>query len=250
MCVTEPGCLTCGEPAQIIVNNDIFHRHWEDTGICESPLNLLRHTLTSFSMLTIGLGNVWAQDSSISLGKIHNCTELKIPEFDEAMTRQEKVAILDTLLNDVLNRTGGCETVASSSASGGSGSASGQLRGASQASSASTGIMEREGSEESQAGSEMGQAATESASLNDSPNAESQSGGQRPPQDNGKTPEDIPPADSDSVIERQLRELAIAETDPVKQAKLWNKYREYKGLPKKLATFSSPKTSSEKKQKR
>lgn len=48
---------------------------------------------------------------------------------------------------------------------------------------------------------------------------------------NGKLPDDIPPADNDSVLEAQIRQAAINEPDPVVQKKLWNEYRKYKGLP-------------------
>lgn len=48
---------------------------------------------------------------------------------------------------------------------------------------------------------------------------------------NGKLPEDIPPADNDSVLEAQIRQAAINETDPELKKKLWNEYRRYKGLP-------------------
>ncbi len=48
---------------------------------------------------------------------------------------------------------------------------------------------------------------------------------------NGKLPEDIPPADNDSVLEAQIRQAAINEKDPVVQKRLWNEYRKYKGLP-------------------
>lgn len=48
---------------------------------------------------------------------------------------------------------------------------------------------------------------------------------------NGKLPEDIPPADNDSVLEAQIRQAAINEKDPVIQKRLWNEYRKYKGLP-------------------
>lgn len=50
---------------------------------------------------------------------------------------------------------------------------------------------------------------------------------------NGKLPEDIPPADNDDIIARQIREAALAESDLQKQAKLWNEYRRYKGMPVK-----------------
>ena len=48
---------------------------------------------------------------------------------------------------------------------------------------------------------------------------------------NGKTPDDIPDADNDSVFEAQIRAAAMAETDPVTKKNLWNEYRRYKGLP-------------------
>ena len=51
--------------------------------------------------------------------------------------------------------------------------------------------------------------------------------------DNGKLPEDIPPADNDDIIAKQIRAAALAEPDPQKQAKLWNEYRRYKGISEK-----------------
>lgn len=48
---------------------------------------------------------------------------------------------------------------------------------------------------------------------------------------NGKTPDDIPAAENDSVFEAQIRAAAMAETDPDTKKNLWNEYRRYKGLP-------------------
>ena len=48
---------------------------------------------------------------------------------------------------------------------------------------------------------------------------------------NGKTPDDIPDADNDSVFEAQIRAAAMAETDSDTKKNLWNEYRRYKGLP-------------------
>lgn len=48
---------------------------------------------------------------------------------------------------------------------------------------------------------------------------------------NGKVPEDIPSANNDSVLEGQIRQAAMNETDPKIKAQLWNEYRKYKGLP-------------------
>lgn len=52
---------------------------------------------------------------------------------------------------------------------------------------------------------------------------------------NGAIPEDIPNVDNDDVIAEQIRLAATIETDPAKQARLWNEYRKYKGLPIKEA---------------
>ena len=55
--------------------------------------------------------------------------------------------------------------------------------------------------------------------------------GKQLPSGGGKAPEDIPPADNDSVLEAQIRAAAMAEKDPQTKARLWNEYRKYKGLP-------------------
>ena len=41
-------------------------------------------------------------------------------------------------------------------------------------------------------------------------------------------PEDIPSAQGDDIVAQQLREAAIAETDPELKEKLWEEYRRYK----------------------
>ena len=48
---------------------------------------------------------------------------------------------------------------------------------------------------------------------------------------NGKTPDDIPDVENDSVFEAQIRLAATEETDPDTKKNLWNEYRRYKGLP-------------------
>lgn len=53
----------------------------------------------------------------------------------------------------------------------------------------------------------------------------------------GKAPDDIPPADNDSVLEAQIRAAAEAEQDPEKREKLWNEYRRYKNLPARKSTM-------------
>lgn len=50
-----------------------------------------------------------------------------------------------------------------------------------------------------------------------------------PPRRSGEqVPDDIPDAKDDDIIARQLREAAMAETDPELKEKLWEEYRKYK----------------------
>ncbi len=45
---------------------------------------------------------------------------------------------------------------------------------------------------------------------------------------NGTIPKDIPPADNDTVLQKQIRAAALEEKDPEKRKKLWDMYRKYK----------------------
>ena len=56
---------------------------------------------------------------------------------------------------------------------------------------------------------------------------------------NGALPEDIPAANNDDAVAAQIRLAAEIEQDPVKQEKLWNEYRKYKGLPAKTSSNTS-----------
>jgi len=47
---------------------------------------------------------------------------------------------------------------------------------------------------------------------------------------NGKVPDDIPSADNDSILEAQIRNAAMNESDETIRKKLWNEYRKYKGM--------------------
>jgi len=51
----------------------------------------------------------------------------------------------------------------------------------------------------------------------------------RPPGD-VTVPDDIPNAQDDDIIARQLREAAMQESDPGLREKLWDEYRKYKGI--------------------
>ena len=56
---------------------------------------------------------------------------------------------------------------------------------------------------------------------------------------NGKSPEDIPPADNDDEFAKQLRHAAQMEQDAAQRAQLWNEYRRYRGLPEKYTPENS-----------
>jgi hypothetical protein len=45
-----------------------------------------------------------------------------------------------------------------------------------------------------------------------------------------RTPDDIPVTIDDDIVARQLREVALAEEDPVLRERLWEEYRKYTGL--------------------
>ncbi|GAB1256337.1 hypothetical protein NBRC116494_08390 [Aurantivibrio plasticivorans] len=45
-------------------------------------------------------------------------------------------------------------------------------------------------------------------------------------------PNDIPDAEDDDVVARQIREAALHERDPALREKLWDEYRKYKGITK------------------
>tara|TARA_R110002073_G_scaffold332582_1_gene518821 strand:+ start:3782 stop:4381 length:600 start_codon:yes stop_codon:yes gene_type:complete len=147
---------------------------------------------------------------------------------DPTLTREEKIAKMDEALGASLDRYDACQTeLKNSTASGGGGGGGGNAGGgASQTTSDMRGTDPDPVAQPLPAG---GVVATENANLSSGGNDDSQPG--PPALKNGKLPEDIPPADNDSVLEAQIREAALNETDPVIQKKLWNEYRKYKGLP-------------------
>jgi hypothetical protein len=50
--------------------------------------------------------------------------------------------------------------------------------------------------------------------------------------DNGAIPKDIPADSTDDIIAAQMKLVARAEKDPVKNKEAWDRYREYKGIKK------------------
>lgn len=209
-------------------------------------------------------GPAWAQETARTepgSGAAHDCKDVTI-DYDGApgLTREERIARMDEALTRSLNRYENCDepestdTSANPSGGGGGGAAAqGEAgegeSGAGQAGTGDVGEPESDGGVASQAtsdiGGDEGDADETGGGLPGATVTESRpSGGmagdepEEPPVrsagrvlPNGKLPEDIPSADNDSVLEAQIRQAAIDETDPELKKRLWNEYRRYKGLP-------------------
>jgi hypothetical protein len=160
---------------------------------------------------------------------------------DPTLTREEKLIRMDQALGRALSKYEACQTSQASknsSNSASSASAAANLgaatnSGGSDASSEMTGAeppLARDSASNSDGTTQPGRAAAGRMER------KTMSGGGMPRTQSatvtsGKTPEDIPPADNDSVLESQIRQAAINEKDPEIKKKLWNEYRKYKGLP-------------------
>lgn len=187
----------------------------------------------------------------LGIGKYESidCTEVNLDyEPDPTLTPEENLERMDAAFYRSLARFDACQnasqSIASSSgggsaggASGGSGSSgSGELSGA-----ALAGVKSSEDlsmSQESQISSEMsGTEPVEQASADggishrDAATTLVSADDNQTVLLNGKIPEDIPAADNDSILEAQIRQAAMTESDPEVKARLWDEYRRYKGLP-------------------
>jgi len=202
---------------------------------------------------TAGQKEQGATESSLS-GAI-DCTkvEIKIDEPDQPLTTAEKTALMDKAFYESLSRFDRCQaarlssTEASSGQTAAGGSPGGDGGGGnsqSMASQSMQGTMTEEKSESESDQSVASQSVTgtlpkEEAEPAVDTQTELKSDEKLSSLKNidvsalgsGKLPEDIPPVDNDSVLERQIRAAAMAEKDPEIKAKLWNEYRKYKGLP-------------------
>jgi hypothetical protein len=144
-------------------------------------------------------------------GNQDDCTLFMIEQGnDNTLTVQEKIAVLNGTLLDSVDRYDTCVRKMTNENENEAGAAGGSAGG----SAASTG---------STTSSEVKNELENSQPLdqNDprkSVQQETQS---------GSIPKDIPSADNDSVLQRQIRAAAINETDPEKKKKLWDLYRKY-----------------------
>lgn len=200
----------------------------------------------------------------------HDCTEVTVDYTDDAnLTREERIARMDRAFQRSLSRFEECQSEragADGGASGGfsgSGTAGSEPDG-SETSKAASDISGPDAPLDAPAPSGTSTAASDvtgdeptvTAATTPDTNASSSGGKWAPPEDaengplpqdsaadeepvreaartqnNGKVPEDIPPADNDSALEAQIRQAAIEETDPELKKRLWDEYRRYKSLP-------------------
>lgn len=196
---------------------------------------------------------------SVSAEQRSDCTDIAIDYTDNAtLTAQEQATAMERAFYDSLNKYDSClteeddpsNTASNGAAQGGSGGggASGSISGtgtgsgagsvASETSSAgavaSSGISgnQKQIEAEKHEGDAQGDLQQDSQSTED-PDPQQENTQAAIILRNGKTPDDIPATDNDSLLESRIREAAEKETDPETKAKLWNEYRKYKGLPLK-----------------
>jgi len=169
-------------------------------------------------------------------------TDIEFKETGSPLTKDERIARMDSAFFASLNKFDRCQTStasndspsssdggasgASSSGSGGDDGSAGGIRGADE----TQDFKATSVASSSVSGSPpVSDNESQNSQIQNSEDAVAGYDKAQPPA-NGKAPEDIPAGDNDSILESQIRAAAMAETDPVKKALLWNEYRQYKGL--------------------
>ena len=142
-------------------------------------------------------------------GNQDDCTLFTIENKDDnSLTQQEKIAALNQTLSDSVDRYDTCIQKMTSQQQGGAGegtSGAGAVGGGS-------------ASADNQANQQQ---------VTDSQDTSQNQQTQVLDSKTGSVPKDIPSADNDSVLQRQIRAAALKETDPEKKKKLWDLYRKY-----------------------
>jgi len=192
-----------------------------------------------FLLALFNAGPVLAQSQEhTSLSDSNDCTDITVDyENNPNLTRQEKIKLMDKALLHSLNKYEGCQNIRASAAASGGGADTGKTgsgggtensgSGSSTASSDMSGT-ETPAEQETTSNSLNGKTETSTAPINEDAKTHNQN---VHPKGSGKIPDDIPKVDNDSVLEAQIRQAAMSETDPAIKVKLWNEYRKYKGLP-------------------
>jgi hypothetical protein len=186
------------------------------------------------SCMCIYWGSRQAQAQSAQGAVETDCTDTNVDYSSTGtMTQAERIAAMDRALNQSLNKYDACvsESTNQSGANGGNsggGSADGSGEGEStEAQGQSTEAAGISGTNTPTAPQAAVPHANEEEKNTENPTVQQQSLA------NGKIPEDIPPENNDDILAQRIRSAAENEPDPDKQARLWNEYRKYKGLPQK-----------------
>lgn len=180
-----------------------------------------------------------SNNSDATANVASDCTKAEVNFADDpSLTKAEKSELMDKALFQSLAKYDACKSAKEASAAGGqSGGGGGDSGAGGSGSSGEVGVASTEMSgtetvatkvegerEEAGGGTADGTLPTEGKD-------EKQGEVEGQLTAHGKLPEDIPPADNDSVLEAQIRQAAINETDPKVKKRLWNEYRRYKNLP-------------------
>lgn len=181
-----------------------------------------------------------------SLSEANDCTNIAVDYANNPnLTQQEKIELMDKALFQSLNKYEGCRNTRARNAGGGkaggrgadgtqAGAGSAADNGKSKSSSASSDMSGTQvpAAQETSTGSSS-DILSNKTETNTAPGEKNTQGHiqNKSVRGSGKIPDDIPEVDNDSILEAQIRQAAMDETDPVIKAKLWNEYRKYKGLP-------------------
>jgi len=215
---------------------------------------LVVFSITMFSVVAVFSDEMNNAPSEGSISSSDDCTEININyKLDGNLTREEAISRMDKAFFESLSKFDACQMSQSDTSDGasvssggaGSGGAGSGGAGSGETGSSGTGSTGTSSSRTNSVAS-PDLSGTSAATTNDTSATTISKGGDastavsaRGIEKNipdgtqpgsGKIPEDIPSADNDSVLEAQIRQAAINETDPETKKKLWNEYRKYKGL--------------------
>lgn len=185
-----------------------------------------------------------AQQTS-SVATSQDCLEFVLQASDDpSLTREERIAKLDRALLAALNQSDLCQSVGVADGDPAGGAVSGAAAGTagegldSAVQSVPVGDIQGDAPPDQTPDAQNTAKPQVSSVINADPAKES--GPEVDVASNGKLPEDIPPAENDDIIAKQLRQAAVDEADPETRAKLWNEYRRYKNLPVQAVPESDP----------
>lgn len=197
------------------------------------PKTILIFSLATYASMVLSMDG---------LSKTSDCTKLEIEvQIDPSRSREENLERLTQEFYEALNQVEHCNDGSGGGSAGAGGGTSGSgASGENMTGSEGTASSSIQGtspklSDQTKVETTDTQTGSETNTSESETDVEQAVGNVSSPQpsSNGKVPDDIPPADNDSIFAAQIRAAAEAETDPVTRAKLWNEYRKYKGLPER-----------------